>query len=286
MAAGGYFAYTYVGALNLNADLGTLPEHLSGQVEVEGHTSTETSFILGPGVKRPETVAKPQPTQAAAAVAAVPVPEEVSFGNDVSVTASRVTPEDLAYPVIEKAYLAWQAGDLAGAERLYREALGIAPGHPNALSGLGAVLQSTGRRQEALPVYEELLSLEPDNVRAAAALLARDDNGMAGIDDIQSLLVQHSRSAPLYFALGSALAGQSRWADARVAFESAFELAPSRADYAFNLAVSLEQVGRYGDALTMYEKALALASERDAVDPGVVVARLNELSSLKERARQ
>ena len=289
-AAAGYFAYTYVGALNLNTDLGALPEQVSDRFELNGMTAAAGAFPLVPVRSQTDPQPAPRPANVSAeSPRAVPVPEESTTparAGSILTEAPSVSPEDRAYPILEQAYIAWQSGDTGAAERLYREALAIAPGHPNALSGLGAVLIGMGRRPEALPIYSELLALEPDNPAAAAALLESDGESSAGVDELRALLVRHPESAPLHFALGSALAGRSQWADARVAFESAWQRSPDRADFAFNLAVSLERVGRYVDAEAMYQQALALANERNAVDRTVVMARLSELSALTSGARR
>ena len=278
VSAGTYFAYAFAGAANLNADLNALPQFVGGsKVDMGPAGEEEPLFILEPPAA-PAPAARPVPRAAAAASASAPRPAEGERPgtSSVAVAATSQTPEDLAYPLLEDAYVAWQAGDTAMAESLYRQALDVAPRHPNALLGLAAVLSNTGRVGESLPVYERLLSLEPDNAQAAAALVAGDDD----VDEIRALLVHHSESAPLYFALGRALAARASWADARLAFQSAYDRAPERADYAFNLAVSLDRVGRYRQAETMYGLALSLADTRETVDRDIVVARLNELSSI------
>ena len=282
VSAGSYFAYTMIGAVNLNNDLGMLPQHVSDRIDVDAPSMESALFSLRPpsstppGPRAPIQAASQAGTASATVVAASMIAEP-----NVSIAATSRTPEDLAYPLLEDAYLAWQSGDAEAAEALYREALAVAPRHPNALLGLGAVLRGKGRIDESIPVYEALLSMDPDNATAAAALVGDD----SGIQEIKSLVERHPESAPLYSALGSALAGESQWADARLAFESAWQRAPERADYAFNLAVSLDRVGQYAAAESMYVEALSLAGTRETVDRDVVVARLNELSTLKAGAR-
>ena len=243
-SAAGYFAYSYIGALNLNADLGALPAYVGDGGEVDIPAADDVAFVLTVNTPPP---ARPRPAAAGAGTAPAAASTQ-STTPRVPRQAASPTAEDLAYPALEKAYAAWQSGDIVGAERHYREALDIAPRHPNALSGLGAVLQASGRAEEAKPVYARLLALEPDNATAVAALLGDGADGQASIDEIHALIEHHPDSAPLYFALGSAHARQSHWIEARVAFADAFERAPARADYAFNLAVSLDRIGRYAEA--------------------------------------
>ena len=53
-------------------------------------------------------------------------------------------------------------------------------------------------------------------------------------------------------------AEQNRWGDAQTAYFEAFRIAPGNADYAFNLAVSLDRLHQSQAALGYYEKALNL----------------------------
>ena len=47
------------------------------------------------------------------------------------------------------------------AERLYREALELDPGHPTARFNLGVVLEDRGATDEAIEAYREAVRLDP-----------------------------------------------------------------------------------------------------------------------------
>ncbi len=207
--------------------------------------------------------------------AAAPEPVRLPATRELRASMPKADP---AYPLLMEAFAAWQSGDVAVAERRYREALAVSPRHPNALEGLGAVLRHTGRDDEALPVYESLLALDPGNDVAAAALVAATSSNASGIDELRKLMERHPNSAPLYDALGEALAADDRWADARVSFERAAGIAPHRADYVFNLAVALDRLGRSADAEAHYRRSLELETAGSGIDRGVVTARLRELA--------
>ena len=187
--------------------------------------------------------------------------------------------EDKAFAVLNAAYDAYQAGDVTAAERGYRDALVIAPRHPNALQGLAGILYQSGRYEEALQLYESLLSVEPDNTAAAVALLAGhgDNASDASESEIKYLIQGHPDSAHLQFALGTVMARQSRWPDARHAFAKALRLDAGNADYLFNLAVSLEHLGRIDDARRHYRLALDAATASSSLDSDVVIARIGRL---------
>jgi uncharacterized protein HemY len=77
---------------------------------------------------------------------------------------------------------------------------------------------------------------------------------------LRQLLEQQPGAAHIRFALGRAYARQQRWPDAQQQFFEAFGAAPDNADYAFNLAVSLDHMGQGAAAAGYYRQALDLAA--------------------------
>ena len=68
----------------------------------------------------------------------------------------------------------------------------------------------------------------------------------------------------LYFTLGNQYAQQGRWAEAQQAYFKAFGADPDNPDFAFNLAVSLDQLRQPALALEYYRRALTLSQKRSA----------------------
>jgi len=78
-------------------------------------------------------------------------------------------------PQLAQALRLQQAGDLAGAEGLYRQVLLQRPGQPDALHLLGLVQHQKGDSAAAVPLIEEALAGKPDAVvyrRNLASILA------------------------------------------------------------------------------------------------------------------
>ena len=70
------------------------------------------------------------------------------------------------------------------------------------------------------------------------------------------------------------------WTQSQEAWFTAVRLAPANADYAFNLAVSLDHLGAGGEAARHYRQAAALAAGgRAGFDPARAQARADELES-------
>ncbi len=203
-----------------------------------------------------EAAPAPRPRQAAAAA---PAPSATAMpATDTAGTGGipRFRPDAHAQ-LLDDAYGAYQRGDLAEAERLYGEAAARSRS-TDALLGLAAVAASRGQDGEAVRLYREILERDPRNASAQAALL-----DLLGSSDSQAAesrlktLISREPSPHLYQTLGNLYADQQRWADAQAAYFEAYRGAPENADYAYNLAVSLDQLRQYAAALGYYERALA-----------------------------
>lgn len=273
-----YFAYQSLVGHRQNTDLATL----LSQVQASGSRDESDDVELNAAHNRFKLIVGPQP--------AAQTKSQANSESRVAIASRLQTPvanekldyseiEDDAFVALNDAYRAYERGNYVVAEENYRRALELAPRHPNALHGLAAILHRTGRIEESLRYYEALLSVEPLNTAAAAALLAGQDDSIAAAteSEIKLLIQRHPNSAHLQFALGTLFARQARWANARHAFDLALRLDPTNADYIFNFAVSLEHLGQYLDARFYYESALQAASATSTLDSEIVTARIAQL---------
>jgi len=79
--------------------------------------------------------------------------------------------------------------------------------------------------------------------------------------------------ANLQAALGDIYANQNQWSAAQRAYFDAYRLSQS-AENAFNLAVSLDQIGKPVLALPYYREALQKAAPSSAIDVNALEATL------------
>lgn len=183
---------------------------------------------------------------------------------------------------VTRAYAAFQLGSLDTARTLYAEALARDPARLDALLGLAAIAMRENRLAEAHRYYREVLRHEPRQPVASAALFMIEGGAGNEITEARlKVLADHDADSPyLRFALGNLYARQRRWADAQEAFFAAYSRMPTNADYAFNLAVSLDQLGQRAAALEYYSKALVLRRTAPAAfDPAQATARVAALSA-------
>jgi uncharacterized protein HemY len=134
---------------------------------------------------------------------------------------------------------------------------------------MAAIAQRQGRDTDAAGWYQKVLEIEPKNTIAQSAVAGAQANADAvGTESrIKNLLAQQPEAANLHAALGNLYAEQNQWASAQDAYFNASRFAPNSADYAFNLAISLDQLGKPGLALAQYQRALDLLNSSGASTP-------------------
>jgi len=195
------------------------------------------------------------------------------------VIASRAAPQ--VNGKVTTGYAAYLAGDLATARSEYEQALREEPANRDALLGLAALDVRAGRFEAAEGAYQRLLRADPRDAYAHAALIAlrggRFDPAAAE-SRVKSMLAENPGAHVLNFTLGNQFAQQGRWAEAQQEFFKAFAAEPENADFAYNLAVSLDHLRQPRLALEYYQRALTLAKARGAsFDTAAAEARAAQL---------
>lgn len=220
---------------------------------------------------------------AATAVAAVEVdggPALPASGGAANLQISRSSGLRTSNPQLQSAYERMQAGDLLLAGQLYQEVLMALPNNRDALLGLALVRFRQNDAVAARALYARLLQLNPRDPLARTGLMQTVQllDPVAHENELRTLLNEFPDVAPLSMALGNLYASQQRWSEAQGAYYNALLAAsrgtegPVNPDYAFNLAVSLEQLNQRKAALDYYRQAQALAL---AVAPGFDPQLLN-----------
>ncbi|NKB36376.1 MAG: tetratricopeptide repeat protein [Gammaproteobacteria bacterium] len=179
------------------------------------------------------------------------------------------------------AYQAYQKGAYGTAEDMYQQTLNAYPDNRDALLGLGAVAANAADYQKAYEMYARVLKSNPRDKFARAALINLQESSYLSSNEsvITTMLHESPDQHFLHFTLGNIYAAGSRWAEAQQSFFDAYRLNSTSADYALNLAVSLDHIGQYETALDYYNVALELASNTPpGFEPDTIVKRIAELT--------
>jgi len=222
----------------------------------------------------PTTTARPTPTAPRSSAAARRPKEERP------VTVSQRGPQ--IHPLVASGYSAYLVGDLAKARDDYQQVLREEPGNRDALLGLAGVEMRAQRFDLANGYYERVLRLDPRDPHAQAGIVALRGQQLDPVQvesRVKSLLATDHEANVLYFTLGNQYAQQGRWAEAQQAYFKAFAADPENPDFAFNVAVSLDQLDQPRLALEYYQRALKLAQKRAAsFDAQAARTRVQQLS--------
>jgi len=227
---------------------------------------------VAPTPDRPAAPARPEPAKATAPKAAAPTKGPAASASAAqskesphALTASRAA--DRIHPRVQSGYASYQAGDLSSAHADYQRALREEPGNRDALLGLAAVETRAQRHEQAEAYYQVLLQADPRDPHAHAGLLALRSHRLDPVQAesrIKTMLAADPDANVLYFTLGNQYAQQERWAEAHQAYSKAYAADSENPDFAFNLAVSLDQLRQPRLALDFYRRALELAGKRAA----------------------
>jgi len=153
------------------------------------------------------------------------------------------------------------AGDLAGAEHLYRELLKRQPDHADALKNLGVIALSHGKPDSAIAFLVRAIALTPDDAAAYSNLGAvyrgKREYGRA-VACYRHAIAIDPAFAEAWNNLGVALRRMKEPLEAEYAFRKALTLKGDYADALINLGILLRERGERGEAKTLMEQAVRL----------------------------
>ena len=185
-------------------------------------------------------------------------------------------------PRVEAGWQAYNQGDMNTARSNYQAMLRADPMNRDALLGMAAVEIRSNRNDQAAGYYQALLQANPRDTHAQAGLLAlRAQLGDAVQTEsrVKNLLARDPDAQVLYFTLGNQYAQQARWPEAQQAYFKAYTAEPENPDFAYNLAISLDQLRQPKLALEYYRRAISLSQQRaSSFDQTLARNRVQELA--------
>ncbi|MBT4194914.1 MAG: tetratricopeptide repeat protein [Gammaproteobacteria bacterium] len=205
-------------------------------------------------------------------------PTRTSAASTLSIsTGSKISQKN---KLLTEAFEAYEQGDLANARKLYSEVLTMDESDRDGLLGRAAVHILDNEYQQAINKYQKLLVDNPKDSMAMASLISvANIDPQSGETQLKKLLREQPESPYLHFALGNMYGSQNRWNEAQNSYFEAMQNRPDDPNYAYNLAVSLEHIGKPGTAIIFYQKALKNSSNGlITFDEQLVIQRLEVLA--------
>lgn len=172
--------------------------------------------------------------------------------------------------LVTDAMAAHQRGDLAAAERGYRAALALRPGHPHATHYLGVLAWQRGRPEDALPQLREAVEAvpqEPEFHNNLGLVLAALDRPGEAVDAHRRALALAPGHAGAWNNLGLALHAAGELEAAAEAFRHVLALFPGFAQARWNLALALLAAGRLREGWPHYEARREVSVFADSLPP-------------------
>ena len=200
-----------------------------------------------------------------------------------SISVTKSTPLPGVNPALMSAYDAYNAGRDTEAQKLYKQVLKNDISNVDALLGLGAIASRQGRIADANGWYGKVLEVDPRNSIAKTAILNSNlmsnqaqGNELNNETNLKNMLAKQPDDANLHVALGNFYAEQNQWPEAQQAYFEAYSLNKTT-DNAYNLAVSLDQMGKPKLALPYYIQALEQATDASNIDKIALQARISAI---------
>lgn len=219
--------------------------------QTERSRSTEDVSSTKPLVKKSTVVSDEKPRKKAEpsqVLKAIPEPSK-----QLKIVSSTLVSDEML------GYEAYQKNDFQQAEQHYLAALKKNPKNLTALFGMGATAAKQGEVHAALNFYRQALDVSPYNKEAETAvaiLEATLTQSEPASKRLKFMINQSPNNAKLHAALGHQYAKQKNWIKAQKQYFKAYQLNPDNADYALNLAISLDQIGQYSLAKQYYQRVL------------------------------
>jgi len=166
---------------------------------------------------------------------------------------------------LDDAWIAYEAENYLEAREIYKQVLVLEKNNRDALLGLGAIAVIEKDISTARRVYLELLNLDPHDPIATSALASLKTNSTSLAEDeayIASMLKKNPGASQLNFTLGNIYAQQDKWKLAQQSYFNAWQNDSENADYLFNLAISMDQLGKRNEAKGFYQDSLTKSKNK------------------------
>ena len=158
-------------------------------------------------------------------------------------------------------------GDINTAVETFRRASQAAPSDPRALLQLGLLLDGTGRRDQAKPIYEQILKIQPDQPVALNNLAFIKAEEGQDLDEALTMAQRARQGMPnspdIMDTLGWIYLKKNLSEDAVRTFKELLQAEPNRAAYHYHYGMALLQKGDKPSAKRELETAIKFNPSKD-----------------------
>lgn len=235
------------------------PTLIPEPVEPPPTLTPETKKILAnvpAGLDAPKTIRTPDPViikredPNAGMIPKVDVRAHEEMGMKIEVRKATVNVNEY----LEQGYDNLVNGKIAIAEGYYRQALDVDPANPSAQQGLATVYQKAGKADDAQALYAEILSKDPENREALNNFMALISNKAPeeAATELEKMEQKNPDFSPIPAQLGVVYNKMNLHEKAAEKLARALDLEPKNVAYKYNLAVTMDLLGKKEEAADLY----------------------------------
>ncbi len=185
---------------------------------------------------------------------------------------------------LNRAYTSLMGGETGEAINIYKDILSADPQNQDALFGLAATYHRQSQIDKARPLYGALLKLNPNHREGLNnfLVLVSDESPQDALPELERLEERNPSFSPIPAQTAIVLDMLGYKDLAREKMLRAIELAPDNLAYKYNLAIMLDRHQRYEDAAALYKVLIraALQGEKVPASTEVMQKRLNYLTTI------
>lgn len=175
-------------------------------------------------------------------------------------TSKNLSPAATADLLFRLAETNRRKGDLNEAERLFQASHAASPNDTRALLPLALMLDGTGRQDQAAPIDEQILKLDPAQPIAlnnlAYYVAQKGDDPDRALDLAQKAAAKLKDSPDAQDTLGMAYLKKNMPDEAVTAFRAALQSQPNNASFHYHLGLALLPIGESDAAIQEFRTAL------------------------------
>jgi predicted O-linked N-acetylglucosamine transferase (SPINDLY family) len=165
-----------------------------------------------------------------------------------------------SYPALHlMGVLRLQQGRAAEALTYIQRALGVQPNTPETLANYGIALEAAGRYAEALEAFEKVVNLDSNDSRAwnnRGALLSKVHRNEEALADLDRAVALDPLYTDAWMNRGATLMAVSRMEDALECFDRVLRLRPYHLEARNSRGLALQAMGQAGHSLAEFDRVL------------------------------